>query len=473
MQMLLFVSIHLTILTLINRPHDRVPLKEMKVDWHSCLDNKIGFKGFANQKRQPAELNHGSVVTAAITSCTNTSNPSVMLGAGLVVKKACELGLQKYLNEQGFCIVGYGCTTCIGNSGDLDESVASAISENDIVAAAVLSGNQNFEGHAHPLTRANYVASHSLVVAYALAGTVDIDLEKQPIGVGKDGKNVYFKDIWPSTEEVIKVVQSSVLPNMFKSTYESITKGNPLWNDLPIPASKLYSWEPNSTYIHEPPYFKNMTMDPLGPSRVNDAYYLRNFGDSIAMDHISPARSINKDSLAAKYLLEHGVECNDFNSYVGQKTLYVFDAVARYKAAGQDTTVLAGAESGNESSRDWAAKGPMLLVSIVIWALELVRTSPSILDCIVLSSAPFSNYWNVTGIIWLMCIVPLCFMPGEHADSLGLTGHERYTIDLPSKINKIRPGEDVTVGTDSGKSFTFTVLFDTEPNLSQEEFDFL
>ncbi|KAL7242803.1 hypothetical protein ACSBR1_015235 [Camellia fascicularis] len=428
MQMLLFVSIHLTILTLINRPHDRVPLKEMKVDWHSCLDNKIGFKGFANQKRQPAELNHGSVVTAAITSCTNTSNPSVMLGAGLVVKKACELGLQKYLNEQGFCIVGYGCTTCIGNSGDLDESVASAISENDIVAAAVLSGNQNFEGHAHPLTRANYVASHSLVVAYALAGTVDIDLEKQPIGVGKDGKNVYFKDIWPSTEEVIKVVQSSVLPNMFKSTYESITKGNPLWNDLPIPASKLYSWEPNSTYIHEPPYFKNMTMDPLGPSRVNDAYYLRNFGDSIAMDHISPARSINKDSLAAKYLLEHGVECNDFNSYVAVRSLN------RYKAAGQDTTVLAGAESGNESSRDWAAKGPMLLgVKAVI-----------------------------VKIIWLMCIVPLCFMPGEHADSLGLTGHERYTIDLPSKINKIRPGEDVTVGTDSGKSFTFTVLFDTE-----------
>ncbi|CAL5394101.1 unnamed protein product [Camellia sinensis] len=410
------------------RPHDRVPLKEMKADWHSCLDNKVGFNGFAIPKEvqnkvvkfsfhgQPAELNHGSVVIAAITSCTNTSNPSVMLGAGLVAKKVkswiktslapgygvvtkylLQSGLQKYLNEHGFHIVGCGCTTCIGNSGDLDESVASAISENDIVAAAVLSGNRNFKGRVHPLTRANYLASPPLVVAYALAGTVDVDFEKEPIGVGKDGKNVYFKDIWPSTEEVAEVVQSSVLPNMLKSTYESITKGNPMWNDLSVPASKLYSWDPNSTYIHEPPYFKNKTMDPPGPGGVKDAHCLLNFGDSITTDHISPAGSINKDSPAAKYLLEHGVERKDFNSYgsrrgndevmargtftnirivntllngeVGPKTLhvptgekrYVFDAAARYKAAGQDTIVLAGAEYGSGSSRDWAAKGPMLL----------------------------------------------------------------------------------------------------------------
>ncbi|KAK4792084.1 hypothetical protein SAY86_022519 [Trapa natans] len=335
------------------RPHDRVPLKDMKADWHSCLDNKVGFKGFAVPKEvqnkvakfsfhgQPAELKHGSVVIAAITSCTNTSNPSVMLGAGLVAKKACELGLQvkpwvktslapgsgvvtkyllqsglqKYLNEQGFNIVGYGCTTCIGNSGELDDSVASAISENDIVAAAVLSGNRNFEGRVHPLTRANYLASPPLVVAYALAGTVDIDFEKEPIGKGKDGKDVYFRDIWPTTEEVAEAVQSSVLSDMFKSTYKAITKGNPMWNELSVPEASLYSWDSSSTYIHEPPYFKNMTMDPPGAHGVKDAYCILNFGDSITTDHISPAGSIHKDSPAAKYLLERGVDRKDFNSY--------------------------------------------------------------------------------------------------------------------------------------------------------------
>ncbi|THG20302.1 hypothetical protein TEA_015445 [Camellia sinensis var. sinensis] len=312
---------------------------------------------------------------------------------------------------------------------------------------------------------------------------VDIDFEKEPIGVGKDGKNVYFKDIWPSTEEVAEVVQSSVLPNMLKSTYESITKGNPMWNDLSVPASKLYSWDPNSTYIHEPPYFKNKTMDPPGPSGVKDAHCLLNFGDSITTDHISPAGSINKDSPAAKYLLEHGVERKDFNSYgsrrgndevmargtftnirivntllngeVGPKTLhvptgekrYVFDAAAvsslnRYKAAGQDTIVLAGAEYGSGSSRDWAAKGPMLLGVKAMIAKSFERIHRS----------------NLVG----MGIVPLCFKPGEDADSLGLTGHEGYTIDLPSKINEIRPGQDVTVRTDTGKSFTCTVRFDTE-----------
>ncbi|KAH9793178.1 Aconitate hydratase 3 [Citrus sinensis] len=426
------------------RPHDRVPLKEMKADWHSCLDNKVGFKGFAVPKEtqekvvkfsfhgQPAELKHGSVVIAAITSCTNTSNPSVMLGAGLVAKKACELGLQvkpwvktslapgsgvvtkyllqsglqKYLNEQGFHIVGYGCTTCIGNSGDLDESVASTITDNDIVAAAVLSGNRNFEGRVHPLTRANYLASPPLVVAYALAGTVDIDFDKEPIGTTKDGKSVYFKDIWPTTEEIAEVVQSSVLPDMFKSTYEAITKGNPTWNQLSVPASKLYSWDPNSTYIHEPPYFKDMTMDPPGAHGVKDAYCLLNFGDSITTDHISPAGSIHKDSPTAKYLLERGVERRDFNSYgsrrgndevmargtfanirlvnkllngeVGPKTVHVptgeklsvFDAAMKYKSAGHGTIILAGAEYGSGSSRDWAAKGPMLLVSLFIWPFE-------------------------------------------------------------------------------------------------------
>ncbi|XP_022988674.1 aconitate hydratase, cytoplasmic [Cucurbita maxima] len=502
------------------RPHDRVPLKEMKSDWHACLDNKVGFKGFAIPKEaqenvakfsfhgQPAELKHGSVVIAAITSCTNTSNPSVMLGAALVAKKACELGLQvkpwvktslapgsgvvtkyllksglqPYLNQQGFHIVGYGCTTCIGNSGDLDESVSAAISDNDIVAAAVLSGNRNFEGRVHPLTRANYLASPPLVVAYALAGTVDIDFDKEPIGKGKDGKDVYFRDIWPSTEEIAEVVQSSVLPDMFKSTYESITKGNPMWNQLSVPSGTLYSWDPNSTYIHEPPYFKNMTMDPPGAHGVKDAYCLLNFGDSITTDHISPAGSIHKDSPAAKYLLERGVDRKDFNSYgsrrgndevmargtfanirlvnklldgeVGPKTVHVptgeklsvFEAAEKYKSAGQDTIVLAGAEYGSGSSRDWAAKGPMLLGVKAVIAKSFERIHRS----------------NLVG----MGIIPLCFKSGEDADSLGLTGHERYTIDLPDDISKIRPGQDVTVTTDSGKSFTCTVRFDTEVELA-------
>ncbi|KAI3891410.1 hypothetical protein MKW92_013345 [Papaver armeniacum] len=476
------------------RPHDRVPLKEMKADWHSCLDNKVGFKGFAVPKEtqdkvakftfrgEPAELKHGSVVIAAITSCTNTSNPSVMLGAALVkpwvktslapgsgvaTKYLLKSGLQKYLNQQGFHIVGYGCTTCIGNSGDLDESVAAAITENDIVASAVLSGNRNFEGRVHALTRANYLASPPLVVAYALAGTVDIDFEKEPIGTGKDGKSVYFRDIWPTSEEIAEVVQSCVLPEMFKSTYESITTGNPMWNDLPVPKTSLCSWDPTSTYIHEPPYFKGMTMDPPGPHGVKDAYCLLNFGDSITTDHISPAGSIHKDSPAAKYLLERGVEHKHFNSYgsrrgndellkgeVGPKTvhipsgekLYVFDAAQRYKEAGQATIIIAGAEYGSGSSRDWAAKGPMLLGVKAVIAKSFERIHRS----------------NLVG----MGIIPLCFKDGEDADTLGLTGHERYTIDLPSKVSEIKPGQDVTVKTDAGKSFVCKARFDTEVELA-------
>ncbi|KAB2051529.1 hypothetical protein ES319_A12G060600v1 [Gossypium barbadense] len=502
------------------RPHDRVPLKEMKADWHACLDNRVGFKGFAIPKESqdkvakfsfhgtPAELRHGDVVIAAITSCTNTSNPSVMLGAALVAKKACELGLevkpwiktslapgsgvvtkylqksglQRYLNQLGFHIVGYGCTTCIGNSGDIDESVASAISENDMVAAAVLSGNRNFEGRVHPLTRANYLASPPLVVAYALAGTVDIDFEAAPIGTGKDGKKIFFRDIWPSSEEVANVVQSSVLPDMFKATYEAITKGNPMWNQLSVPSGSLYAWSPTSTYIHEPPYFKDMTMSPPGPHGVKDAYCLLNFGDSITTDHISPAGSIHKDSPAAKFLLEHGVDRRDFNSYgsrrgndeimargtfanirlvnkllkgeVGPKTIHiptgeklsVYDAAMRYKTAGQDTIILAGAEYGSGSSRDWAAKGPMLLGVKAVIAKSFERIHRS----------------NLVG----MGIIPLCFKSGEDADTLGLTGHERYTIDLPSCVSEIRPGQDVTVATDSDRSFTCTVRFDTEVELA-------
>ncbi|XP_022739428.1 aconitate hydratase 1 isoform X6 [Durio zibethinus] len=399
------------------RPHDRVPLKEMKADWHACLDNRVGFKGFAIPKESqskiakfsfhgtPAELRHGDVVIAAITSCTNTSNPNVMLGAALVAKKACELGLE-----------------------------------------------------------------------------VDIDFEREPIGTGKDGKKIFFRDIWPSSEEVANVVQSSVLPDMFKATYEAITKGNPMWNQLSVPSSTLYSWDPTSTYIHEPPYFKDITMSPPGPHGVKDAYCLLNFGDSITTDHISPAGSIHKDSPAAKYLLEHRVDRRDFNSYgsrrgndeimargtfanirlvnkllkgeVGPKTIHipsgeklsVYDVAMRYKTAGQDTIILAGAEYGSGSSRDWAAKGPMLLGVKAVIAKSFERIHRS----------------NLVG----MGIIPLCFKSGEDAETLGLTGQERYTIDLPSSVNELKPGQDVTVATDSGKSFTCTVRFDTEVELA-------
>ncbi|WVZ66074.1 hypothetical protein U9M48_015348 [Paspalum notatum var. saurae] len=497
------------------RPHDRVALKDMKADWHACLNNKAGFKGFGLPKEQkdkvvkftfhgqPAEIRHGSVVIAAITSCTNTSNPSVMLGAGLVAKKACELGLevnpwiktslapgsgavtkyllksglQRYLDNLGFNLVGYGCTTCIGNSGELDEDVARAVTDNDIIAAAVLSGNRNFEGRIHALVRANYLASPPLVVAYALAGTVDIDFETEPIGKGKDGKDVYFKDIWPSNEEIAEVEQSSVLPDMFRSTYEAITQGNPMWNQLSVPNAKRYPWDPSSTYIHDPPFFKDITPTPPGPRSVEDAYCLLKFGDSITTDHISPAGSIPRDSPAGKYLLERGVQPKDFNSYgsrrgndevmargtfanirivnrlldgeVGPKTihvptkekLFVFDAAMRYKADGHHTIVLAGEEYGSGSSRDWAAKGPMLLGVKAVIAKSFERIHRS----------------NLVG----MGVLPLCFKPGEDADSLGLTGHERYTVMLPSNVSEIQPGQDVRVVTDTGKSFTCKLRIDT------------
>ncbi|KAK2981253.1 hypothetical protein RJ640_028618 [Escallonia rubra] len=384
--------------------------------------NKINPLGFAVPKDSqsrivdfsfhdtPARLRHGDVIIAAITSCTNTSNPSVMLASALVAKKACDLGLElciysgllKYLKQLGFHLVGYGYTTCIGNSGDLDESVASVITENDIVAAAVLSGNRNFEGCVHPLTRANYLVSPTLVVVYALAGTVNIDFETEPVGLGKDGNKNFFRDIWPSSEEVSNLVESNVLPAMFKATYEAITKGDTLWSELPVPSSTTYEWEdPKSTYIKEPLYLDNISMSPPGPCGVKDAYCFLNFGDSITTDHISPSGSIHIDSPAAKYLMEHEVDRKDFNSY--------------------------GSRRGNDE---------------------------------VMVRGTFANILtsNLTG----MGIIPLCFKPGEDADTLGLTGHERYTIDLPSNINEIRPGQDITVVAENGKSFTCTLRFDTE-----------
>ncbi|VAH60088.1 unnamed protein product [Triticum turgidum subsp. durum] len=501
------------------RPHDRVPLKEMKSDWHTCLGNEVGFKGYAVPKEehnkivkfdfhgQPAEITHGSVVLAAVCSSTNSSNPSVMIGAGLVAKKACELGLevkpwvktslapgslvvtkylehsglQEYLNHQGFHLVGYGCTTCIGNSGDLDKSLSDAIVDNGVVVVAVLSGNRNYEGRVHPLTRANYLASPPLVVAYALAGTVDIDFENEPIGIGKDGKEVYFKDVWPTNEEIEQVIKSNVLPKMFVDTYDSITEGNDAWNKLVVPKETLYPWDPKSTYIHKPAYLENITMTPPGPPSVKDAYCLLSLGDSITTDHISPSGVIKPGTPAAKYLLERGVKPENFTTYgsrrandeivvrgafanirivnkllegeVGPKTVhvptgekhYVFDAAMKYKSEGHDMVILAGDEYGAGSSRDSAAKGPLLLGVKAVIAKGFERIHRS----------------NLVG----MGIIPLRFKAGEDADSLNLSGHERFTIDLPRKITEIRPGQDVIVTTKNGKSFTCTLCINTQVEL--------
>nr|GEU67987.1 aconitate hydratase 1 [Tanacetum cinerariifolium] len=502
------------------RPHDQVLVRNMKANWHACLDNKVGFKGYGIPRDEQskiakfqfegtqAQLRHGSIVIAAITSCTNTSNPNVMLQSGLLAKKACDLGLQvkpwiktslgpgskvvtkyleksgllRYLKQLGFYIVGYGCTTCIGNSGDLYKSVASAITDNDIVAAAVLSGNRNFEGRIHPLTRENYIASPPLVVAYALAGTVDVDFEKEPIGLSKDGKDVFLRDIWPSSAEVADIVQSNVLPDMFKSVYETITEGHPTWNNLQVPSDRLYEWDPKSTYIREPPNLKDISMSPPGPYKVNNAYCLVNLGDSITTDHISPGGSIHKHSPAARYLIKLGVNRRDFNSYgcrrgndevmvrgtfanirlvnkllegeVGPRTIHipsgeklsVFDAAMRYMREGQDTIVLAGSEYGTGSARDWDAKGPKLMGVKAVIAKSFERIHRS----------------NLAG----MGILPLCFQPGEDAETLELTGHERYTINLPNDISGITPGQDINVKTNDGKSFKCTLRFDTEVELA-------
>jgi aconitate hydratase len=411
------------------RPHDRVPLSNMKTDFTNALTNKIGFKGYglkpedSNKKAeithdgQKYTLSHGSVVIASITSCTNTSNPDVMLGAGLVAKKALEKGLTikpyiktslspgsgvvtqylensgllPHLQQLGFDIAGYGCMTCIGNSGDLSESVADALTKNDLVGASVLSGNRNFEGRVHNLVRANYLASPPLVVAYALAGNVNIDFEKEPIGKGKDGNDVYLRDIWPTREETANIIADVIKPKMFQEVYERISKGTEKWNALPVKESPLFTWDEKSTYIKRPPFFDviNNKVDKVKP--IQNARVLLSFGDSITTDHISPAGNISKTSSAAKYLMARGVEPKDFNQYgtrrgnfevmargtfanvrivnkliseVGPKTVHipsgkvsdVYDVSETYQKEGTPLIILAGKEYGSGSSRDWAAK---------------------------------------------------------------------------------------------------------------------
>jgi aconitate hydratase len=443
-------------------------------------------------------LEHGSVVIAAITSCTNTSNPSVMIAAGLLAKKAVERGLERrpwvksslapgskvvtqyyrasgldgYLDQLGFNTVGYGCTTCIGNSGPLPEAISAAVAEGDLVVAAVLSGNRNFEARIHGEVKANYLASPPLVVAYALAGRMDVDLLNEPLGQGSDGEDVFLRDLWPSRDEIDRVVGESVQGGMFSSTYADVFTGDERWRALDTPEGELYEWDPTSTYVRLPPYFEGMPREPEPVADVQGARCLALLGDSVTTDHISPAGAIRPDSPAGQYLIEHGVERRAFNSYgarrgnhevmirgtfanVRLKNLLVpgsegtwtvhlpdgeegtiFDVAERYRADGVPTIVIAGKEYGSGSSRDWAAKGPNLLGVRAAIADSYERIHRSNL--------------------LMMGILPLQFMPGENAESLGLTGREEFSID------GIENGEsdEVTVRADD-KEFRARVRLDT------------
>jgi aconitate hydratase len=414
-------------------------------------------------------LEHGSVVIAAITSCTNTSNPSVMVGAGLLAKKAVEAGLQRkpwvksslapgskvvteyyaradlqrYLDELGFNTVGYGCTTCIGNSGPLSDAIGEAVNEGDLVVCAVLSGNRNFEARIHGDVKANYLASPPLVVAYALAGRMDVDLLNEPLGEGHDGP-VYLRDLWPSGEEVDAVIASSIDGDMFRRTYGDVFTGDDRWRGLDVPSADLFAWDPESTYVRQPPYFDGMPPEPGTVDDIHGARVLVSLGDSVTTDHISPAGAIRPDSPAGTYLLDHGVERKEFNSYGSRRGNHevmargtfanvrlrnqlvpgsegtwtahlpdgdegtIFDVAERYKREGVPTIVLAGKEYGSGSSRDWAAKGPNLLGVRAVIADSYERIHRSNL--------------------LMMGILPLQFMPGESRESLGLTGREEYSI---------------------------------------------
>uniref|UniRef100_A0A182J569 Cytoplasmic aconitate hydratase n=1 Tax=Anopheles atroparvus TaxID=41427 RepID=A0A182J569_ANOAO len=498
------------------RPHDRVSVSEMQQDFRQCLTNKVGFKGFAVPEDElKAEgsfswtdgktysLRHGSVVIAAITSCTNTSNPSVMLGAGLLAKKAVEAGLKvapyiktslspgsgvvtyylkesgviPALEELGFNVVGYGCMTCIGNSGPLDDNVANTIEKNNLVCCGVLSGNRNFEGRIHPNTRANYLASPLLVIAYALAGTVDIDFEKEPIGNRADGSAVFLRDIWPTRQEIHAVEKKHVIPAMFRDVYEKVELGSPAWQGLAAPTGKLYPWDTKSTYIKHPPFFEGMSRELPTLSNIVNARALLNLGDSVTTDHISPAGSIARNSPAARYLSERGLTPREFNSYgsrrgndaimargtfanirlvnklvakAGPRTLHipsgeemdVFDCAERYATEGTPLVALVGKDYGSGSSRDWAAKGPYLLGIKAVIAESYERIHRS----------------NLVG----MGIVPLQYLDGQNADSLGLTGREQFNISIPVNC---KPHERITVSTDAGKEFQVIVRFDTEVDL--------
>uniref|UniRef100_A0A668UGA0 aconitate hydratase n=1 Tax=Oreochromis aureus TaxID=47969 RepID=A0A668UGA0_OREAU len=487
------------------RPQDRIPVSDMKKDFEVCLEAKQGFKGFQvapehHNASVPFQFNgeeyalsHGSVVIAAITSCTNTSNPSVMLGAGLLAKKAVESGLSvkpyiktslspgsgvvtyylresgvmEYLSQLGFEVVGYGCMTCIGNSGPLPEPVVEAITQGDLIAAGVLSGNRNFEGRVHPNTRANYLASPPLVIAYALAGTVRIDFENEPIAMNSAGREVFLRDIWPTREEIQAVERTFVIPSMFKEVYEKIE----VVSSRPASHTHLKTFRPNTVC------FLSLTkLQP--PASITDACVLLNLGDSVTTDHISPAGNIARNSPAARYLTSRGLNPRDYNSYGSRRgndavmargtfanirlfnkflnkqapqtihlptaeTLDVFDAADRYQQSRIPLIVLAGKEYGSGSSRDWAAKGPFLLGIKAVLAESYERIHRS----------------NLVG----MGVIPLEYLPGDTADSLGLTGRERYTVVIPEQLT---PRMVVDIELDTGKTFQVRMRFDTDVELA-------
>jgi aconitate hydratase len=496
-----------------SRPQDRVNLSGVKKSFTSALET---YRARPKQKKKSVlendaapdpHVTDGSVVIAAITSCTNTSNPSVLMAAGLVAKKAAakgltskswvkpsigpgskvvteyleKAGLIEPLEKVGFYIVGYGCTTCIGNSGPLPPSISKAIDDKDLFVASVLSGNRNFEGRVHAEVRANYLASPPLVVAYALAGRTDIDLATEPLGTGSDGKPVFLKDIWPSNREVADAVEQAVAPEMFSKVYADVYAGDAEWQSLVVPEGDHYDWEKDSTYVKHPPYFEGMTSTPPAVTPITNARVLALLGDSITTDHISPAGSIKADGPAGKYLLERGVKKEDFNSYGSRRgnhevmvrgtfanvrlrnqlapgteggvtrhlpsgeQMSIFDASVRYIADGVPLFVIAGKEYGSGSSRDWAAKGPKLLGIRAVLAESYERIHRS----------------NLVG----MGILPLQFPTGENAASLGLTGEETYDVLGLAEALESKGKREVTVRAKSAdgkvKEISATLRIDT------------
>ena len=480
------------------RPQDRISLSNMKTSFVNSLTAPVGKTGFGLEKSalertatvkdngHSSQITHGAVVIAAITSCTNTSNPSVMVGAGLLAKKAVERGLKvashvktslapgsrvvtEYLNkagltdsldELGFNTVGYGCTTCIGNSGPLPAPVAEAIKSGDLVASAVLSGNRNFEGRVNPLTKANYLASPPLVVAYALAGTTDIDLTNEPIGKDGNGDDVYLKELWPSSDEIRETIATCVEPEMFTSQYESAVKGNDRWNAIDVAGGAIYPWDESSTYIHHPPFLDSVTgQDVPDIAPIKGARVLALLGDSVTTDHISPAGAIASDGPAGRYLQDEGIDVRDFNSFGSRRgndrvmvrgtfgnirirnqlapgteggvtrylptdeVMSIYDASMKYQQDGTPLVVLAGTEYGTGSSRDWAAKGTLLLgiKAVITASYERIHRS------------------NLVG----MGVLPLEFAGGATWQSLGLTGEE--TIDIPDLSNDLEPRSTISV----------------------------
>ena len=492
------------------RPQDRVSLNKAKASFAGSLDElKKGVKAVAAASKPAAggaavatetQLEHGSVVIAAITSCTNTSNPSVMIGAGLVAKKAVEKGLTRkpwvktslapgskvvtdylkksgldqFLDEIGFNLVGYGCTTCIGNSGPLPDDVSAEVNERGLVVASVLSGNRNFEGRIQQEVRANYLASPPLVVAYALAGSMNVDLTREPLGKGKDGEDVYLSDIWPTQSEIQQAMLRSVTSDAFRQQYASVFSGDERWRKLPAPTGDRFAWDEASTYIRKPPFLENLSMTPSAPANLTGARALAVLGDSITTDHISPAGSIKAASPAGKYLMEHGVEPRDFNSYgarrgnhevmmrgtfantriknlmvpgveggvttylPGGEVMPIYDAAMKYKTAGVPLVIIAGKEYGSGSSRDWAAKGTMLLGVKAVIAESYERIHRS-------------NLVN-------MGVLPLQFKSGDAGSTFGLTGQEVFSLEGAGPALTPRGNVTVTAVATDGKVSTFAVL---------------